>query len=194
MNGSRLVGVLAAAMLAAPVSHAFAADLFAPGNWGALASDRLASRVGDTLTVIIDETSTASNTASNATSKNSTFAGLLNGGGANYSGSLQLNSGFNGSGQTQRVHKMVAQISVVVDQVLPNGDLHVTGVQVMHINGERTNIRVKGRVRLADIGSDNTVLSTRLADAAIDYAGSGFIDRNNRPGLLSRLFSLLGLP
>jgi flagellar L-ring protein precursor FlgH len=173
---------------------AVAADLFTPGNWGALASDRLASRVGDTLTVVIDETSTASDSATNGTSKNSTFSGLLGGGATSYSGQLQLNSGFNGTGQTQRAHKMVAQISVVVDRVLPNGDLHVTGTQVMHINGERTNIRVNGRVRLADIASDNTVLSTRLADATIDYDGAGFIDRNDRPGLLSRLFSFLGLP
>jgi flagellar L-ring protein precursor FlgH len=177
--------------LAAPAA---AADLFTPGNWGAMASDRLASRVGDTLTVVIDETSTASDSATSGANKNSIFSGLLGGGATSYSGQLQLNSGFNGTGQTQRAHKMVAQISVVVDRVLPNGDLHVTGTQVMHINGERTNIRVNGRVRLADIASDNSVLSTRLAEATIDYDGAGFIDRNNRPGLLSRLFSFVGLP
>ena len=105
-----------------------------------------------------------------------------------------MGSGFDGSGQTQRGHKMLAQISVVVDAVLPNGDLHVTGAQALKINGERTNIRLKGRIRPADIDSENAVQSTRLADAVIDYDGTGFIDGNVRPGLLTRAFSSLGLP
>ncbi len=184
----------AAALSLAWACPAAAADLFAPGSWGAMASDRLASRVGDTLTVIIDETSTASDSSRNGAKKTSHFGGQAAANATPYSGSLDLSTGFDGSGQTQRVHKMVAQISVTVDAVLPNGDLHVVGAQAMKINGEHTNIRLKGRVRLADISSDNTVLSTRLADATIDYDGAGFIDSNNRPGILTRIFAFLGLP
>jgi flagellar L-ring protein precursor FlgH len=163
--------------------------------WAAMASDRPASRVGDSITVIIDEASTASNSASSGSKKTSHFGGQVSGGNTfSTSGSLDLGSGFDGSGQTQRIHRMIAQISVVVDEILPNGDLHVVGSQALKINGERTNIRVKGRVRLADIDVDNTVLSTRMADATIDYDGAGFIDANARPGVLNRLFTWLRLP
>jgi flagellar L-ring protein precursor FlgH len=181
--------------LALHAGSASAEDLFKPGVWAALASDRPAARVGDSLTVIIDEVSTASGSARNGSKRSSHFGGQVgNGSSLNASGSLDLGSSFDGSGQTQRVHKMVAQISVVVDAVLPNGDLHVTGAQALKINGERTNIRLKGRVRTADIDSDNSVLSTRLADAAIDYDGAGFVDSSSRPGLLTRAFNWLGLP
>jgi len=191
-----LGGLIASLTLALASLHtAAAADLYSPSVWPALASDRPASRVGDSLTVVIDETSTASDSARNGTKKTSHFGGQIGAGSSlNGSASLDMGSNFDGSGQTQRVHKMVASISVVVDEILPNGDLHVSGAQALKINGERTNIRLKGRVRPADIDSDNTVLSTRLADATIDYDGTGFIDNNVRPGILTRVVSWLGLP
>ncbi|HEY2710721.1 MAG TPA: flagellar basal body L-ring protein FlgH [Caulobacteraceae bacterium] len=190
--------ILAAAMACAGVlgaPAAIAANLYtSQGNWADLAADRPATRVGDTITVVIDESSTASNSASNSATKSSHFGGSLATTGPSGNGALDLSSGFSGDGQTQRVHKMVAEISVTVDQVLPNGDLQVSGSQALKINGERTNIRLKGRLRPADIDNDNTVLSTRLADATIDYDGAGFIDKNVRPGILTRIFSWFGLP
>jgi flagellar L-ring protein precursor FlgH len=183
-----------AAFVALAAGAAVGANLYSEGNWAALAADRPATRVGDTITVVIDETSTASNSAHNSATKTSHFGGALSTSGPNGNGALDLSSGFSGDGQTQRVHKMVAEISVTVEEVLPNGDLRVSGSQALKINGERTNIRLKGRVRPADIDDDNTVLSTRLADATIDYDGAGFIDNNVKPGLLTRIFSWLGLP
>lgn len=196
---SRRLGLVAAGCAAliamGPGGPAAASNLYKDGVWAALASDRPAARVGDSLTVIIDETSTATNSARNGARKQSHFGGQVAGGSSfNTSGSLEMGSGFEGSGQTERVHKMIAQISVVVDEVLSNGDLHVTGAQALKINGEHTNIRIKGRVRPADIASDNSVLSTRLADATIDYDGTGFIDSNDRPGIVTRALSWLGLP
>jgi flagellar L-ring protein FlgH len=192
--GRLAVSALTLAILcaAAPVV-ASSADLFTSGNWPAMASDRPALKAGDSLTIVIDETSTASNSAKSGSSKKSHFGGIFSFG-AVQSGSLDMGTDYSGSGQTQRVHKMIAEISVVVVSVLANGDLVVSGTQAIKINGEHTNIRLKGRVRPADISADNTVLSTRLADAVIDYDGSGFIDSNNRPGLLTRFFNWLGLP
>ncbi len=193
---TKFIGGAAIGLLAlAAANAAAAADLYAQSRWAALASDRPASRVGDSLNVIIDEASTASNSAHNGATKTSHFGGQVSAGSAfNGSGSLDLGSGFDGAGQTQRVDKMVAQISVVVDAVLPNGDLHVSGGQALKINGEHTNIQVRGRVRPADIDSENTVLSTRLADAVINYDGTGFIDKSVRPGVFTRVFNWLGLP
>jgi flagellar L-ring protein FlgH len=48
-------------------------------------------------------------------------------------------------------------------------------------------------VRMVDIDSDNRVASTRIADAEISYGGRGFVSRSARPGLINRLFAILGL-
>jgi len=80
-----------------------------------------------------------------------------------------------------------------VESVLPNGDFQVAGQQTLVISGERTFIRLRGRVRRADISSGNAIVSTRLADAQIDYDGSGYVSRSGRPGPATRIFSWLGL-
>lgn len=192
---SALASALVAALSALMATAAPAADLYQHGNWPSLAGDHAAAQVGDSLTIVIAETSVASNSAQNTSKKTSHFGGAISADSAfNHAGNLDLGSGFDGAGQTSRQQRMVAQISVVVDEVLPNGDLHVSGAQALKINGEHTNIRLKGRVRRADIGSDNSVLSTRLADAVIDYDGAGFVARSARPGILTRVFDFLRLP
>jgi flagellar L-ring protein precursor FlgH len=89
---------------------------------------------------------------------------------------------------------MVGEISVTVDALLPNGDLHVSGAQILNINGERTRIAVKGEARLADISSSNTILSTSLAGATIDYEGAGLVTESSKAGWLTRALNFLGLP
>ena len=80
-----------------------------------------------------------------------------------------------------------------VTQVLPNGDLEITGTQRLNINGETTTVAVRGIVRASDIDGKNRVASNRIADAQIDYTGKGFATRGSKPGLLHRLFTLFGL-
>jgi flagellar L-ring protein precursor FlgH len=170
-----------------------AADLFKNDNWAAMASDRSAHKVGDILTVVVYESSTATDSANSSSDKSSQFGGQIAADSKfNHSGNLSLQSQSNDSGTTGRSGGMVAQISVTVDGVLPNGDLHVSGSQELNINGDKTNIRIKGRVRSADI-SNNAILSNRLADATIDYDGEGFVSSSARPGLLTRLINWLGL-
>ena len=173
----------------------FAADLYTHDGWAALASDRIARKTGDLLTVLVYENATASDSADSSTQKSSAIngqvsAGPLFGG----SGSLNLSNDSDNTGSTHRSGAMVAQITAVVDDVLPNGDLHITGSQVLDINGEKTKIGLRGRVRLADISQTNVVLSSRIADAMIDYDGSGFVSRSAKPGIITRLFQWLGLP
>jgi flagellar L-ring protein precursor FlgH len=186
---------------ATSLPEARAADLAGSVGWSALASDRSAKSVGDALTVVIYEYSNATNSAENSVSKNSTFQGqisagnpLIAGNGLNESGSLGLSHGADNQGSTARSGTMVAQISVTVDSVLPNGDLHVVGGQVLDINGERTNIHIAGRVRPADISPGNAILSSSLAEATIDYDGAGFVSDSARPGLVTRVLNWVGLP
>ena len=74
-----------------------------------------------------------------------------------------------------------------------DGDLHVSGQQVINVAGDHTKISLKGRVRPEDIVSGNQVLSTRLADATINYDGTGLVSRGAKPGPINRVLNWLGL-
>ena len=168
-------------------------DLYRPGNFAALASDRIARQIGDTLTVVVFEQTETSNTVTLESQRNSQIGGSFAAGHVNESANLQLGGAANGGGGLQRSDRVVAQISVEVRQVLPNGDLVVGGRQQMRINGERTQIDLEGRVRQADIASDNRVLSSRIASARIFFEGRGFLAGSAKPGIVSRIFRFLGL-
>lgn len=187
-----LIAVIGAAAGAASAA-ARAEDLYRHDNWAAFASDRNAAQVGDSLTILVFENSSASQTSENSSRKDNKIQGEISAG-KSLSESAQLGFGgrFQGVGQTVRAGRMVAQIGAVVDRVLPNGDLLVFGQHHLNINRERTRIEVRGRVRRQDI-QNNSVLSTRLADAVINYNGSGFVSRGSKPGIITRIFSFLGI-
>lgn len=185
------VTMIAAALLSGPAA---AADLYSRSNWSALASDRRPSAPGDILTILIYQNASASNDVSTGSNKNNALSGQITAGSSfKKSGSLSYGGSTDNKGTTGRSGQMVAQMSAVVDQVLENGDLQISGLQNLNINRERTTIRLRGRVRPADISADNVVLSSRIAEAAIDYNGSGFVSRSGRPGIVARLFNFLGL-
>jgi len=179
---------LAVAAHCALLAEASAGDLYKPGSWPALASDRAAEKVGDSLTVLIQEASQASDASQNAGQGGVGANGNYSAGAGNHDARLGLSGNYTAGGQNSLSGRMVAQISVVVDDVLPNGDLHVAGDQLININGRKTRIHLTGRVRRADISSANMVLSTSLADATIVYGGPG-LDDGGKPGLLGRMFS-----
>ena len=190
-----LICALVVALAAAAPLAASATDLQAAGNWSALVSDRAAQRIGDSLTVIVYENSTAQNTTQSGAQRGSQLGGQLSvGASAQKNAQLNMTNNFDTNALATRSGKLVAQITVVVDEVLPNGDLHVSGQQNLDIGGDRTRISVRGRVRPADIAPDNSILSTRLADAEIGYDGKGFVSANAKPGILNRMVSWLGLP
>jgi flagellar L-ring protein precursor FlgH len=168
-----------------------AEDLYKGGGWPSLASDRQARQVGDSLTVLIYETSTATNSTQSGSKKSGRLTGQWSVDGRGDGGDLALGGETAGSGQTGRSGRIVGQISVVVDAVLPNGDLHVAGQQLLKVNGQISTIRLSGRVRPADISSDNVVVSNRLAEASIEYGGAGF-KRPSTPGVVKRLLSRFG--
>ena len=111
----RVVAVSAIAILCIG-GAAQAEDLYTKGSWSALASDRLADRVGDSLMVIVYETATATHSSSNSTRKVTSVGGQASKGSSSYGLQLGLSGGFDGSGETDRSEKMVAKISVVVDR------------------------------------------------------------------------------
>lgn len=189
-----LVHLGGVAMLAAFVqAPALAENLYRESNWAALGADRRASAVGDMLTVVIFQAAEASNSAQNSSRRDSQAGGGLRAGSLDESADIRFGGGYSGRGEVRRSERLIAQITVLVEAVLPNGDLAVTGEQHLQVNGETTRIGVRGRVRPEDILSDNRILSSRIADAQINYDGRGFVSRSARPGLINRLFSFLGL-
>jgi len=189
------IGLAAIALLGCVLGETplHAADLYKSDNWAAMASDRNAHKVGDILTIIVYESSNATDSANSSSKRASSFGGQISADAAfNHSANLGLHNDSDNAGSTGRSGGMVAQLSVTVDDIFPNGDLHVSGAQELNINDNKTHIRIKGRVRLADI-SNNAVLSTRLADAMIDYNGQGFVTNAAKPGILTRIFNWLGL-
>ena len=98
-----------------------------------------------------------------------------------------------GGGRTSRAGKLVTQLSVTVTELLPNGDLRVSGEQSLVINQERQQIRVTGQVRPQDITDGNVVLSSRIADATIDYDGAGALTDSQRVPWWQRVRSWFGL-
>jgi flagellar L-ring protein precursor FlgH len=190
MTPARIILAAAAMFSAVPAA---AQDLYRADNWSSMAADRRASAVGDSVTVVIQQAAESSSSTQNASRKNTDLGGGLRAGSINESGELTFGGGYSGRGEVRRSERLLAQLSVTIQQVLPNGDYAILGEQRLHVNGEDTLIAVRGRIRAADITADNTVLSSRIADAQISYDGKGFVSRSAKPGLINRIFSFLGL-
>jgi flagellar L-ring protein precursor FlgH len=178
-------------LLAAP--SAWCDSLYQPDSFRALTADQRAYRVGDALTVLVVENSSASNSANTTTTKQGSvgFGSTLTPGNADRKGNLALNEDFTGKGSLSRSGKLLATMTVNVVGRAENGDLLIAGSQLIELNGEKQQIQIDGRVRPADITDNNTVLSQRIADAHISYIGEGILGEKQRPGILTRFLSWL---
>jgi flagellar L-ring protein FlgH len=167
-------------------------DLYSETTFRPLASDKRAHLPGDVLTVMIYENSSAVTSADTSLQRKNDV-GVQGGVDQRTHGvNMAANNTFDGGGTVQRAGKLLAQMSVTVVAVVPNGDLQVAGEQLLEINSDRQKIRVEGRVRPLDVSDTNTVLSYRLADAKISYLGDGDLASRQRPGIWSRLFNWAG--
>lgn len=96
-------------------------------------------------------------------------------------------AGFIGSGTTERKGQLSGDIAVRVVREMPNGDLFIEGTKVVLINNEEYHLYLSGLVRPTDIAQDNSILSTRIADAQIEFTGRGDLADQQRKGWLARL-------
>jgi len=162
-----------------------------------LFSDVRARHVGDSLTVIMDEKTAAKKSADTDTSSDSDIgidAPTVFGRGVTRNGvpilktEIGSDKKFSGTGGTSQSNQLSGAITVTVAQVLSNGNLVVQGEKWITINQGHEYIRLRGIVRPEDIRSDNSMLSSQLANARIAYGGTGLIHDANRPGWLTRFF------
>jgi flagellar L-ring protein precursor FlgH len=162
-------------------------DLYRSQPFAALASDRVASRVGDSLTVVVIQTAEARNSAAASTAKGYNLGASVDAGSTSESLSLNFDRDSDRRGEVRRSQSFTTQLAVTVVEVTPNGDLVVSGEQRMLVNGQATTLRVAGRVRPADIQSDNRVPSNRVADARIEFDAVDRINERQRRNALAWL-------
>jgi flagellar L-ring protein precursor FlgH len=174
-------------------------SLFSEAGAGYL-EDTRAVRVGDLVVVVVSEVADAQGTAATTLSKNSSAQlgvdSLLGVMSALQKASPGLDpskllsyasqSAFTGSGNTARNGQLTANIAVRVTRELPNGDLFLEGTKVVLINHEEYHLYISGVVRPVDIAQDNTVASSLVADAQLEFTGRGDVADQNRKGWMGR--------
>lgn len=169
-----------------------------------VATQLKAGQVGDILTIIVSESadqtasqSKSSNSASNmdasvsqflfptSVSKFGTKGGQLPG--IKFGGT----SDFKGGGDVKNSQSITARAAVLVTDVLPNGNLVIAGARRITFSGETQNIVLHGVVRSADIESNNTILSSNIADARVEFISEGMMSEAAKRGWLSKIYEKL---
>ncbi len=183
-------------------------SLFAESDVDPLFSDSRARRIGDIVVVNIMESTSAQNTANTDADKESTSnygvsslfgltqialpAGMRVPVGA---GTSALGGGagseLSASGQTDRGNTVTSSIAARVIRVMPNGILQIEGVRQIRVNEETQYMVLSGTIRARDISADNTITSTQVADANIQYYGQGVLADKQKPGWFTRFMDNL---
>lgn len=168
----------------------------AADGYAALYEGQRARRIGDPLTIVLVERTSASKSAGTKLDSGGGFSltppttgalNLFNQSDASVSGKRN----FNGTGSADQANALSGEISVTVAAVYPNGTMLVQGQKRVTLNRGDEFVQIKGIVRTADIDAYNRVASTRVADARIAYTGKGDVARASRQGWLSRFFQII---
>ena len=165
-------------------------------GYAGLVEGRRAHAVGDPLTIVLVEQLTTSKTAGSKTQRSGDFnivpptAGplsFLNPNALKASGG----SSFNGQGNATQTSSLGGQVSVTIAEVRANGTALVKGEKRLLLSQGNEWVQFSGIVRLGDIDGDNSIPSSRVADARIEYAGNGAVSRASREGWLSKFFNAI---
>jgi len=159
-----------------------------------LFEDVKARRVGDLITVILEESTNASKSASTEADKSSDIdlpnptifnsANRL----TELANSITSEREFDGEGETTQENSIEGNVTVTVHEVFPNGYLLVKGEKLLELNEGSEVVRISGIVRPADVSTNNTILSNQIANAEITYKGNGIVSDSSKPGWLLKLF------
>jgi len=162
--------------------------------------DRRAGRVGDIVVVQIVEQHRGSKKANTKADREASYNASMSGGlfGLNqildtlaevFDAEASTGNTFEGEGSTSREDTLTGIIAATVVEVFPNGDLRIEGKREVTVNSEKQTMTIKGIVRRIDLDTQNTVLSTAVANAEISYTGLGVVDDVQRPGWLMRIWN-----
>lgn len=167
--------------------------LFRSGYGGSLVQDKRAVRVGDILTIVLQESTQSSKSAGTSFGKSSSIdvpiPTILNKEYDRLNSSASAERDFDGSAKSSQQNTLRGSIAVTVHKVLPNGTLLVKGEKSLRLNQGDEFIRLTGLVRVDDINRNNQVSSQNVANANISYAGRGVLNDSNSAGWLTRFFT-----
>lgn len=169
-----------------------------------LVGDRRARLAGDILTVIIQESASVQASRRTETDRESSVEGGIDAyffapsasdfgthNGALPSTSFGGGSSFSGGGAITDRQTITARAAVSVIDVLPNGNLVIEGSRFVAYSGEKQYAVLRGIVRPEDIQNGNTVLSSSIADARVEFLSEGTITAAQRKGWLARVFDTI---
>ena len=170
-------------------------SIFQPSFTRPLFEDRRARFVGDIITVNLVEQTAASKKSSATAERNASLAASITalakvplGGLAGLDATASDASKFGGKGDAAANNAFTGTITTTVIEVLPNGNLLVSGEKQIAINQGNEFIRFSGIVNPVSVTGANTVQSTQVADARIEYRAHGYIDETQQMGWLQRFF------
>ena len=159
---------------------------------GSLVADRKARQAGDLLTVVVVETAQATQQASTQSDKKATAAVNPSTGLMRFLPTVGISNSqqYAGQGATSRSTTLNARMTVQVVRVQPDGTLEIEGRRSVVVNQEQQELVLTGRVRPDDVGPDNTILSSLVANAQITYTGKGTVRHAQKPGIITRILRI----
>jgi flagellar L-ring protein precursor FlgH len=173
-------------------------SLFVANRGLSLFADVRARQVGDIVSVVLVEATSAAKSADTELDKSNDISVTdpiifgapvtINNGRYNLGSELSSASTFAGEASSNQSNSLQGAIAVQVSQVLPNGNLVIQGEKWIKINQGDEYIRLRGVIRPADLSPTNSIPSTLVADARISYGGTGSLNQSNTPGWLTRFF------
>jgi flagellar L-ring protein FlgH len=187
----------------APLPATTNGSVYHTGRELALFENPVARRVGDTVTIVLNESTSAQKSQVTTTTKNTTATlpgPTLLGKPVTIHGNPILSAGindstkFDGEGASSQSNALTGDVTVTVMKVLPNGNLYVRGQKWIAINQGKEYVQLAGVVRTIDIAPDNTVSSSQVANATISYGAKGALADANAQGWLSRFFNSPWMP
>jgi flagellar L-ring protein FlgH len=173
-------------------------SLYQPGREVALFENPVAHHIGDIVTIVLAEQTDAQKSAVTTTTKNTTesLPGMtLIGKPVTIKGnpitdnSINDAAKFDGEGTSKQSNSLTGYVTVTVAKVLPNGNLFVKGEKWIGINQGKEYVRLSGVIRPIDLTADNSVSSSKVANAHITYSGRGALADANAQGWLARFFN-----
>ncbi|GAB1266411.1 flagellar basal body L-ring protein FlgH [Aurantivibrio infirmus] len=181
-------------------------SLYKTGMGLSLYGDTKAARVGDVITIMLDERTVSSKSSSTSVTKDSEVSFSEDSGGNTLLGSnptfknlslltdLTQERDFSGAAGADQSNRLQGSITVTVADILPNGNMVIRGEKWMALNQGDEYIRISGIIRPADISPQNTVPSTKIANARITYSGTGSLADSQTMGWLSKVFNSVFWP
>ena len=165
-------------------------------GYAGLVTGNRAHAVGDPISIVlIERTTTAKTVGMNTNRAGGASITPPTSGPLSFLNPNALNassqSSFKGAGNTSQTSSLAGEVGVTIQEVRPNGTALVRGEKRMLLNHGYEWVQFSGIVRLSDIDEDNRILSSRVADARMEYTGNGSFQRAGREGWLGRFFSLI---